>query len=203
MIEAEARSWIALHYGPEKLDKLEHYVARLLSANRQQNLISKATEEQIWVRHIVDSAQLTRFASDAKSWLDIGSGAGLPGLVLGLLLEKPILLVEPRRKRVEFLQQMVEELGLTDTNVRQADVARIESMTFGAVTARAYAPLRQIFASAVHLTSLSTVWVLPKGRTGERELDDARQAWQGVFHVEHSLTDDDALIIVAQDVRPR
>jgi 16S rRNA (guanine527-N7)-methyltransferase len=99
--EEEARAWIAARYGPERLSLLRQYVSALLEANQEQNLISKSTEAVIWKRHILDSAQLERFAPDAGTWLDVGSGPGLPGIVLAILTDKPMLLVEPRRKRVD------------------------------------------------------------------------------------------------------
>jgi 16S rRNA (guanine527-N7)-methyltransferase len=201
--EAEARAWIAARYGADKLDLLGRYVALLLAANATQNLISKATEPTIWVRHILDSAQLVRFAPDAARWLDVGSGPGLPGLVIAVLTGRPTLLVEPRRKRVEFLNEAVETLALTNVRVRQAVVERVQGENFDGVTARAYAPLPEILSSTIQLTTSSTIWILPKGRSAARELDAARQAWQGVFHVEHSLTDDEAQIVVATGIRPR
>lgn len=203
MTEEEARSWISARYGKERLTKVEQFVGLLIAENHRQNLISKASEPQIWIRHVLDSAQIARFAEDAGSWLDVGSGPGLPGIVLACLSERPILMVEPRRRRVEFLQRAIEALELGHASVRQAEIQRLRGERFDVVTARAYAPLSQIFQSTVQLTTPSTIWVLPKGQSAERELDDARQAWQGVFHVERSLTDDDALIIVARDVRPR
>lgn len=200
MTEDEARSWIAKRYDSGKLAKLDRFAALLLEANETQNLIGKASEATLWSRHLLDSAQLARFAPGAANWLDVGSGAGLPGIVLAILEGKPILLVEPRRKRVTFLQDVAAALDLPMVRVRQAEVERISGETFAAVTARAYAPLLQIFSSTVQLTDASTIWVLPKGRSTERELVEARATWQGVFHVEHSLTDEDARILVATGV---
>jgi 16S rRNA (guanine527-N7)-methyltransferase len=201
--EDEAREWLRDRYGSAKLTLLERYIDALLAANQTQNLISKSSEAQVWARHIVDSAQLQRFAPDARSWLDVGSGAGLPGLVLAIVTDTPTLLVEPRRKRAEFLAEMVTQIGLARARVRQAMIERVSGETFGAVTARAYAPLPALIASTIQLTDSSTIWVLPKGRSAEQELVAAGAAWQGVFHVEQSLTDDDARIIVATGVRPR
>lgn len=203
MSEDEARAWIAERYGSSALLRLERYVALLVAANRQQNLISKASEPDIWVRHILDSAQLEQLAPDSSDWLDIGSGAGLPGLVLAALVPKPILLVEPRRKRADFLSETADTLGLRHVLVRQAEIEKVSGVTFGAVTARAFAPLDALFASTLQLTETSTIWVLPKGRTAEQELAAARASWQGVFHVEQSLTDADARIIVARGVGTR
>jgi 16S rRNA (guanine527-N7)-methyltransferase len=199
--EEEARTWLRDRHGEERLLLLERYVAALLTENASQNLISKASEVHIWVRHILDSAQLALFAPDADTWLDIGSGAGLPGLVIAALTERPMLLVEPRRKRAEFLTNMVEHLVLKNVLVRQSEVEKVLGNTFSAVTARAFAPLPQLFSSTVQLTDSSTIWILPKGRSAERELAEASNSWQGVFHVEQSLTDENARIIVATDVR--
>jgi len=201
--EGEARAWIADRFGADKLRLLERYVTLLLEANAEQNLIGKASEPAVWKRHILDSAQLVRFAPDAQSWLDVGSGPGLPGLVIAILTGRPMLLVEPRRKRVEFLSYAIGELGLGGVEVRQAMIERVAGHRFDAVTARAYAPLPEILSSTIRLTDRSTIWILPKGRSGDRELEAARIAWQGVFHVEQSLTDADSKIIVATGVRPR
>lgn len=201
MTEEEARDWLRTEFGGQLLATLERFVGALIDANRRQNLISKASEEQVWSRHIVDSAQLVRFAPDARSWLDVGSGPGLPGIVIAIVTGRPMLLVEPRRRRVEFLREVVEMLGLRQVTVRQAAIAKITGETFAAVTARAFAPLPQLIASTIQLTDRSTIWVLPKGRSTARELAEAQRAWQGVFHVEQSLSDADAGIIVATDVR--
>ncbi len=203
MTEEEARSWIVERYGRGRLRRLEQFVELLLAGNREQNLISRASESEIWVRHILDSAQLAPLAKDAGSWLDVGSGPGLPGIVLACLSDRPILMVEPRRRRVEFLQRAFRALGLGHARLRQSEIQRISGERFDAVTARAYAPLARIFESTVQLTVPSTIWLLPKGRSAERELAQTLQAWQGAFHVEQSLTDANARIIVARDVRPR
>ena len=203
MTEEEARAWLLGCYGAAKIASLEQFVDLLLAENRIQNLIGKASEGQVWVRHILDSAQIERLAPEVESWLDVGSGPGLPGLVLAIVTGKPILLVEPRRRRVEFLEAVKQALGLDNATVQQTTIERVKGQTFGAVTARAFAPLPELFASTIQLTDPSTIWVLPKGRSAERELEAARGSWQGVFHVKQSLTDDDARIIVARGVRPR
>lgn len=203
MTEAEARDWIATCYSPGVVDRLARYVDALLAANAEQNLISRASEPVVWTRHILDSAQLARFAPDAANWLDIGSGPGLPGLILAILSNGPITLVEPRRKRVDFMRSVADDLGLSHATIVQAEVERLPPATYPAVTARAFTALPQIFASTIRLTDSSTIWVLPKGRSAEHELAEARGSWHGVFHVEQSLTDEDARIIVATDVRAR
>ena len=203
MTKTDAQAWIGARYGEASVERLGRYVEMLLAENRQQNLISKASEAEIWVRHILDSAQLARLADTAATWLDIGSGPGLPGLVLACISHRPITLVEPRRRRVDFLHSAVGALELRHVTVEHNDVERLTEMKFEAITARACAPLARIFSSALPLSTSSTIWLLPKGRKAAAELSDARSAWQGVFHVEQSLTDADSGIIVARGVRPR
>lgn len=201
MTGSESRAWVVARFGETAAGLLDHYVELLLAANSEQNLISQSTEAVIWGRHILDSAQLATFAPSATSWLDIGSGAGLPGIVLAIVTGQPVTLVEPRRKRATFLEEVRTALGLRNAEIRQAMIEKLPIQRFEAVTARAVAPLSELFASAVRLTDESTMWVLPKGRSAERELAEARQSWQGMFHVEHSLSDPDSRIIVATKVR--
>ena len=186
----------------ETFERLETYVARLKAENRRQNLVSAATLQHVWQRHIFDSAQLVRFEPRAgASWVDIGSGAGLPGIVIACLVEGPVTLVEPRRLRAEFLRETVEVLGLNAA----VECAKVEKVSgrFDVITARAVAPLGKLLEISHHLSTGKTVWALPQGRGAQSELADARRAWQGAFHVEPSVTAADSFILVGTGVRAK
>jgi 16S rRNA (guanine527-N7)-methyltransferase len=186
----------------ETYEQIRHYGDLLREENGRQNLISAGTVDDIWSRHIIDSAQLVRFESHpAGSWVDIGSGAGLPGIVIACLVSGPVTLVEPRRLRADFLRQVVEELGLRAA----VEPIKAEKVTgkFDIITARAVANLSRFVGLAHHLSTKNSVWVLPKGRNAESELAEFKRAWQGVFHVEPSVTDADSRIIVATELRKR
>src|SRR3954471_608960 len=100
----------------ETYEKIETYAELLREEAKRQNLVSASTLDRLWERHILDSAQLIRFEPHAgASWVDIGSGAGLPGIVLACLVEGPVTLIEPRRLRAEFLHKVGESLGLKAT----------------------------------------------------------------------------------------
>jgi len=204
--EEEARAWLTAHcdVSRETWDRLERYVAILLSAMEEQNLIAESTRPHIWARHIVDSAQLLLLAKDAGEgdWIDLGSGAGLPGIVLASLSDRPMMMVESRRKRIDFLDSVVAELGLTHAHVFGGRVEIVPPAHAAVISARAYAPLPKLFESALHLSDKKSLWVLPKGRNAQNELEAARPAWQGVFHVEPSVTDGDSAIIIAHAVKP-
>jgi 16S rRNA (guanine527-N7)-methyltransferase len=113
----------------------------------------------------------------------------------------PITLVEPRRLRADFLRSVVAELGLSAT-VEPVKVERVNGR-FDVITGRAVASLSRFLDLCDHLSTRNTVWVLPKGRNAQSELEEARRSWQGVFHVEQSVTDADAKIIIGTGVRAR
>src|SRR3546814_7900201 len=97
---------------------LERFAAMLVAENGRQNLIAASTIPTLWVRHIADSAQLLALDRDGDGlWLDLGSGPGLPGLVVAILSERPLMLVESRKRRCEFLRAVAEDLGLHHVEV--------------------------------------------------------------------------------------
>ena len=186
----------------ETIEKLEAYAALLKEEAGRQNLVSAATLEQLWERHILDSAQLVRFEPHADaSWADIGSGAGLPGIVVACIVTGPVTLIEPRRLRADFLHRVCESLGL-NASVVPAKAERADGK-YEVIAARAVARLDELLRISAHLSTRNTVWALPKGRSAEAELAEALQSWHGVFHVEQSVTDADSKIVVATGVRAR
>lgn len=202
MTEDEARNWIRTNTDVSRETRLAAFVELLRDEATRQNLVSPSTLEQIWARHIVDSAQLLQHVDPGGLWLDIGSGAGLPGIVLAILRDDPVELVEPRKLRTAFLQHCVDTLGLTNVTIHTAKVERTKGRA-AVITARAVGTLDTLFRIARHRSNRSTIWVLPKGRNAQSEVEDAQLWWQGSFHVEPSVTAPDSLIIVAKEVRPR
>lgn len=183
-------------------ERIGAYAALLRAESQHQNLISASTLDDLWERHILDSAQLVRFEPHAgASWADVGSGAGLPGLVIACLVEGPVTLIEPRRLRADFLHRVCESLNL-NASVFLGKAERAQG-AYDVITARAVANLSNLLKISAHLSTRKTVWVLPKGRIAEAELAEAKQAWQGAFHVERSATDPDSRIVVGTGVRAK
>ncbi len=188
----------------ETFEKLEMYAALLRDEAQHQNLVSAATLESLWERHIADSAQLVRFAPNAtSSWADIGSGAGLPGVVISLLVSGLVTLIEPRRLRADFLNKVVSELGLGDrVTVTQSKAESVRGQ-FDVITARAVAGLDALLRISTHLSTRNTVWVLPKGRNAQSELAEARRHWHCDVEVVPSSTDEQSQILVLRNVKAR
>jgi 16S rRNA (guanine527-N7)-methyltransferase len=205
MTEAEAKAWIASRFGDAGKAAMAQFAAIVVEENARQNLIAPSTVESIWTRHIVDSAQLIGLAVGAPpgDWIDIGSGAGFPGLVIAALTDRSVWLVEPRKRRAEFLVEVAKALEIADRTHVICD--RIEKITRPAalISARAVGPLTELFGWARDCTIPDTRWILPKGRSAREEVAIAEQGWHGVFHVEHSLTDPDSLIVLASGVSRR
>jgi 16S rRNA (guanine527-N7)-methyltransferase len=206
MTEEEARSWLTDHcsVSRETWDRLEAYIALLFAGMAEQNLIAESTRDHVWARHIVDSAQLLPLAQSASGpWMDLGSGAGLPGIIVAVLSDRPVTLVESRRKRIDFLVAVADRLALTNVTVFGGRVEAVPTCASAVISARAYAPLPRLLASAVHLADENTLWLLPKGRNAQNELEATRPSWQGVFHVKQSVTDPDSAVIVATGIKQK
>lgn len=203
MTEQDATSWIAQRFGATAVTALSSLVAMIRDEARRQNLISTASMASIWARHIVDSAQLIDLASPKGTWVDIGTGAGFPGLVTGLLTRRETILVEPRRRRVEFLQRAVDDLGLGGSiEVRQTRIETMDQIA-GVISARAVASIDTLLGSSIKCSGRHTQWLLPKGRNAREEVAQIRKSWHGTFHVEHSITDPESMIVIASGIARR
>jgi 16S rRNA (guanine527-N7)-methyltransferase len=206
--EDQARSFVAALAGDlgdlAAMDRLEHYAALLLAENQRQNLVSRPSEAQLWQRHIADSAQLLTFVPRETlgggaqgPWLDLGSGPGLPGLVIAALCpQMPVVMVESRARRVQFLQDSIAALALPKARVIGDKLERITPFPARVISARAFAPLESLLTLSAPFSTASTRYVLPKGRSAAHELAALRPAIRKMFHVEQSLTDPDAGIIL-------
>ena len=205
MEEMQARAWVERQFDVprETMDRLDAFGALLRDENERQNLVSKASLGQLWLRHIADSAQLVAFApSPDASWVDLGSGAGFPGLIVAVLHDGPVTLVEERRLRVEFLHRAADLLDVR-VEILQKKAQRVHLRQFRVISARAFAPLAKTLDLGTGLSTTNSVWILPRGRNAETELEALGSSWQGEFRLEPSVTDSEAHIVVAQGVRRR
>lgn len=197
----QARNWFAnaLNVPRETIAKLEQFEALLLVEMDQQNLIAASTVETLWARHFVDSAQLMLHLDDAETgaWIDLGAGAGLPGIIVAILdSERPVHLIESRALRCEFLKKAVSEIGLDNVRVHQSRLELVPSFEASVISARAFAPLDKLLQLAHRFSTEKTRWLLPKGKNAVNELASTQKAWQGLFHVEQSVTDAEAQLLI-------
>lgn len=204
MTEEEAQTWLRGRFGDQGVTRVCKLAQLVAMENERQNLIAPSTLASIWARHIVDSAQLIAFADAVRGdWLDIGTGAGFPGLVVAALTDRLVHLVEPRRRRADFLGAAAAALGIGERVTVWASKVETVKAHGAVISARAVASLGNLFLSASHCSTTETLWLLPKGRSAREEVASAQQTWHGVFHVEQSVTDPVSLIVLAKGVSRR
>ena len=196
--EDDARAFVSARCDDAAMARLERFVAALREENEHQNLVARPTLDSVWQRHIADSAQLLdHVPRETPLWLDLGSGAGMPGLVVAAMRpEWPVVLVESRRKRIDWLARMASEMGLDRCRVEGSRLELVKSVPAGVISARAFAPLDRILSLSARFSTADTLWLLPKGRSAAQELQELPKRQSALFHVEQSQTDADAGIIV-------
>jgi 16S rRNA (guanine527-N7)-methyltransferase len=173
-----------------------------------KNLVGPGTLDHIWTRHIADSLQLLDLAPQAKRWIDLGSGAGFPGLVLGIAaLERSgmsVDLVESNGRKCAFLRHVARLTG-APVAVHAVRVEATIGRFIGAevVTARALAPLSQLLAWAEPLLTTDSMGLFPKGREVEAELTEAAKSWRFDAELVPSRTDSEGRIVRIQSLKAR
>ncbi len=179
---------------------LSRYENILLERNQSLSLISAATADIVWTRHFLDSAQLLPLVLRPEVPLvDMGTGAGFPGLVLAILGLPAVHLVENNMQKVAFLRSVVDALGLAVT-IHPMKSDAVKRFTAGTVTARALKPLDQLLGFSRRFLGPGTVCIFPKGRRAEEEMAVASAKWHMKAERFPSMTDPDSTIFRLSDV---
>lgn len=184
----------------ETSERLDVYVAQLTRWQRIKNLVGPGTLGEVWTRHVADALQLLSLAPDAKTWLDLGSGAGIPGLILAIVgRERPefsVTLVESNARKSAFLTETARLTGAPAT-IRNARIEALVEDFVGAdiVCARALAPLTQLLDWCEPLLKTGSVGLFPKGRDASAELTDAARSWRFSYDLLPSRTDSAGRIV--------
>jgi 16S rRNA (guanine527-N7)-methyltransferase len=197
--EQAARTFCAELTDSAGFARLERLALMAVEENARQNLMSKPSESGIWQRHFADSAQLAGYVSRETPWLDLGTGAGFPGLIIAAMRpELDVVLVESRKRRVDWLVRAATELGLDRCRVEGRRLEHVESFAAGVISARAFAPLARLLALSARFSTQDTLWLLPKGRSAVQEVASLPSEVAQMFHVEQSATDPDAGIVIGR-----
>ena len=184
----------------ETISSLKKYEDLLIKYNSGLNLVGKSTINEIWSRHFLDSAQVIDLIDkNINSCIDIGSGAGFPGLVLALLLKHKksqvnFKILEKSPKKCNFLKIVSSELGL-DTEIICQDIKNIKKINCDFAIARAFKPLPEIFEIIHSKIKFSAKLVLFLGAKQSGLLDEASKKWNMEYKQRKSITSSDSLII--------
>jgi 16S rRNA (guanine527-N7)-methyltransferase len=184
--------------GTDVMARLTVYAALLHKWQARINLVGASTLPDLWRRHMLDSAQLYVLApAGARRWIDLGSGAGFPGLVLAAMGALDVTLVESDTRKATFLREAARAMGLAVT----IEARRIDSVALApadVITARALAPLGQLLGFAARFKREGTVCLFPKGQDVEKELTEATKSWKIVYRLVPSITDAAARIVITE-----
>lgn len=188
------------------LGKLEQFAALVVKWNPSINIVAKSTIGDLWNRHIIDSVQLFRcLTAEHKSWVDLGSGGGFPGLVIAILASelRPDLhfaLVESDRRKCVFLMESIRQLGLSVV-VHSCRIEDLAPQSACVVSARALAPLSVLCGYAARHVRPGGVCAFLKGASVETEIDGARKDWDFELDRVDSVTDSRASILFLRGLR--
>lgn len=186
--------------------KLDQYHQFLMNNNQKMSLISKSTEREAYIRHYEDSAQIIEYISNQdENILDIGTGAGLPGIILDLIkvdkkLDFHMNLLEKSPKKCKFLKKAIRLLDL-DIKIHNADVSMVRNKNFSVVTARAFKPLGT-FLNILHKSNIKfKKLILLKGEKYENEILDAKKYWEINCELHDSITNKASKVFVINSVK--
>lgn len=205
-MEADLRVATGIDVSRETIEKLRAFEAEVVRWTPSINLVSRHQRNQVWDRHVIDSAQIVSLVSEWPAvWLDIGSGGGFPGIVIAIMAQQlapqsMVRMVESDQRKCAFLRQTLRKLDL------QADVIanRIEELppqNAGFMTARALAPLERLLPFVErHLDPKGTA-LLMKGKQWRQEVEAARADWTFQLQPHRSKTDPDAAILEIKDLK--
>ncbi|MEE2848648.1 MAG: 16S rRNA (guanine(527)-N(7))-methyltransferase RsmG [Pseudomonadota bacterium] len=204
MLEAEQEDFRArANASAEQIADLEAFRLRLVKANAVMNLVGPDSLPDFWNRHVWDSAQLLDLAPQAKTWADLGAGAGFPGLVLSIMLKgrdgAHVWLIDSLAKRCRFLREVVDALSLPATVI--VGRAEAQSVTCDIVTARAVAPMEKLLGYAQPYFQRGAQGLFLKGERAESELIEARKSWHFEAELAPSQSDVRGRIVTIRSLR--
>jgi 16S rRNA (guanine527-N7)-methyltransferase len=194
--QTELRS-LGVNVSRETIFALETYAGLLRKWQKAINLVSGATLDDLWRRHLLDSAQLVPLLPEGDGHItDLGSGAGFPGLVLALLTGRPTNLIESDGRKAAFLGEVARATGCAGrVQIHAARVEALKPWASPVVTARALADLTQLLDWASPFLSTASVCIFPKGAKAEEELTAALRVWKMTVERVRSVTDPTGLIL--------
>lgn len=200
-----AASGLPVDVSRETSDKLRRYADLLTRWTGRINLISRSTVPSLWTRHIVDSAQV--FAACDRSsglWLDLGSGAGLPGLVCAIIAAEKakdmhFVLVDSDARKAAFMATTARELNL-QAEIRRSRIESLDPLDAAVISARALAPLPDLLRLAEPHWRAATQGLLLKGQNAEQEIDAAHLQWSFNLDTIPSITDPSATLLKIGDL---
>ena len=184
-----------------QVDKLDFYLSSIIKHNKHTNLIGKSTIENIWDRHVLDCLQLTKHINNKKlRIIDLGTGAGLPGILLSITGYQKILMVDSVKKKTDFVRKIIKDLSLT-AKIQNKRIENPPTSQHDIVVSRALAPLVKLLTYARLYSNKNTTSLFLKGKNAISEIDIASKKFFFEFEKIESLSSDDGCILKINNIK--
>lgn len=186
----------------EKKRLLEKYVFLIKKNQENVSLIGKSTISDIWLRHIIDSLQIIKYLPKEeknKYLIDVGTGAGLPGVVLAIMGRSDVLLCEKSPKKTNFLKVVLKECSL-NAKIYNCRIEDIIMNNIAIIVSRAYASIKKLILTNIHLISKETILVIHKGKKHMKEIADAKKEFAFNFKKFDSITSNEGVILKIENI---
>ena len=184
-----------------QVDKIDYYLSSIIEHNKHTNLVGKSTIENIWDRHVLDCLQLTKYIINKKlKILDLGTGAGLPGVLFSIVGYQRVLMVDSVKKKTDFVRKIIKELSLT-AKIQNKRIEKPPTSQHNIIVSRALAPLVKLLTYARMYSNKNTTSLFLKGRNANSEIDIASKVYFFEFEKIKSLSSDDGCVLKINNIR--
>ena len=185
----------------KQVDKVDFYLSSIIKYNKHTNLVGKSTIENIWDRHVLDCLQLSKYITNKNlKILDLGTGAGLPGVLLSIAGYQRILMVDSIKKKTDFVKKIIKELSLT-AKIQNKRIEKLPNSQHDIIVSRALAPLLKLLTYARMYSNKNTTSFFLKGRNVISEIDIAGKIYFFEFEKIKSMSSDDGCILKINNIR--
>jgi 16S rRNA (guanine527-N7)-methyltransferase len=184
-----------------QVDKIDFYLSSIIEHNKHTNLVGKSTIENIWDRHVLDCLQLTKYIINKKlKILDLGTGAGLPGVLFSIVGYQRVLMVDSVKKKTDFVRKIIKELSLT-AKIQNKRIEKPPTSQHDIIVSRALAPLVKLLTYARMYSNKNTTSLFLKGRNASSEIDMASKVYFFEFEKIKSLSSDEGCVLKIKNIR--
>ena len=184
-----------------QVDKIDFYLSSIIEHNKHTNLVGKSTIENIWDRHVLDCLQLTKYIINKKlKILDLGTGAGLPGVLFSIVGFQKVLMVDSVKKKTDFVRKIIKELSLT-AKIQNKRIEKPPTSQHDIIVSRALAPLVKLLTYARMYSNKNTTSLFLKGRNANSEIDIASKVYFFEFEKIKSLSSDEGCVLKINNIR--
>jgi len=185
----------------KQVEKIEFFITSVINYNKHTNLIGKSTVENFWERHVLDCLQLTKYINNKKlKILDLGTGAGLPGILLSIVGYQKVLMIDSVKKKTEFLKTIIKELSLS-SKILNKRIEMSPTSQHDIIVSRALAPLIKLLTYARMYSNKNTTSLFLKGRNVNNEIKMSKKIFHYDFKMFESMSDGNGCILKIKNIR--